>query len=321
VKHVVPEDRGFGTAYERYCFYQLMDAWAAEFGVETMLEGPVDGMAGVAGVHGVGLARRGVKVVSAVPTEEHAKVARAVYAVSSAPAEIVVAGEHDVESLPRSDMVVCYHALDFVEDWRTYLPRVAKLARKVLVVTVCNPDNWGVAMIRTLARLRGVSGMEAPEAWQKDVLGPELWKLGRVKEHTYFDCPWWPDLQVSPGQSLTDRIRKMAGIRGDKKSFRFTDTHEDSVVATKYVYGGERWPYFGGPGWVDELLPGLLKHPCFEGSSKKVRARAAHLHAFVVDMRPRTPRERRRLAQVEGGGVKRPGKAGDPALADGEEAP
>lgn len=300
MRHLVREDRGLGTAYERYCFYQLMESWATRFGVESLLEGPVDGMAGVAGVHGVGLARRGIKVTSAVPTEEHAKVARGVYASCNAPATVVVAGHDDLQSLPAADMVVCYHALDFVPDWRSYLRRVAALARKVLVVTVCNPDNWGVALIRWAARLRGVSGMEAPEAWRRDVLAPELWSLGRVKEHTYFDCPWWPDLQVAPGQSLTDRIRRLTGVR-KSSGFRFTDTHEESVFADKYVYGEDRWPYFGGPGWIDELLPGLLKHPCFEGSSKVVRARAAHLHGFVVDVTPRTPRERRRLAQVEGG--------------------
>jgi hypothetical protein len=298
VKHLVPEDRGLGTAYERYCFYQLLDSWAKQFEVETFLEGPVDGMAGVAGVHGVGLAQRGVKVVSAVPTHEHADVARGIYAACNAPAEITVLSGEDPESiasLPKSDMVVCYHALSFVDDWRSYLKTVASLAKKVLVVTVCNPDNWGVAMIRTLARLRGVKGMEAPESWQKDILAPELWQLGRVREHTYFDCPWWPDLQVSAGQSLTDRLKKMSFAKG----FKFTDTPEESQLAASFVYGTERWPYFGGPGWVDELLPALLKHPCFEGAKAKVvRKRSAHLHAFVVDMRPRTPRERRRLAQA-----------------------
>lgn len=299
MKHLVPEDRGLGTAYERYCFYQLLDAWAQSFGVETFLEGPVDGMAGVAGVHGVGLARRGVKVVSAVPTEEHARVARGVYAGCNAPADVRVVGEDGLDGLPRSDMVVCYHALSFVDDWRSYLRRAAALAKKVLVVTVCNPDNWGVAVIRSIARMRGVSGMEAPESWQTDILAPELWKLGRVREHTYFDCPWWPDLQVSAGQSLTDRLKRMVSVK--KRGFQFTDTPEESTLAEKYAYGAERWPYFGGPGWITELLPGLLKHPCFEGArSKAVRARTAHLHGFVVDMRPRTPRERRRLAQLDG---------------------
>jgi hypothetical protein len=298
MKHLVPEDRGLGTAYERYCFYQRLDAWAQEFGVESLLEGPIDGMAGVAGVHGVGLARRGVKVVSAVPSEEHARVARGIYASVNAPVDVRVVADEAFRDLPRSDMVICYHAHVFVDDWRGYLKRAAALARKVLVVTVCNPDNWGVAVIRSLARLRGVSGMEAPESWKKQVLGPELWKLGRVRQHDYFDCPWWPDLQVSAGQSLTDRLKRMTSAR--KKSFHFTDTPEESQLAEKYAYGAGRWPYFGGAGWVDELLPGLLRHPCFEGArSPKVRARTAHLHAFVVDMRPRTPRERRSLAQLD----------------------
>jgi hypothetical protein len=299
VKHLVPEDRGLGTAYERYCFYQLLDSWAAQYGVESFLEGPVDGMAGVAGVHGVGLARRGIKVVSAVPTEDHARVARGVYQVSGARAEITVLDGEDpasIATLPRSDMVVCYHALSFVDDWRTYLKAVASLARKVLVVTVCNPDNWGVAVVRALARLRGAVGMEAPESWQTNILAPELWQLGRVREHVYFDCPWWPDLQVSAGQSLTDRLKKMSFAKG----FKFTDTPEGSQLAASFVYGEERWPYFGGSGWIDELMPALLKHPCFEGAKTTlVRRRSAHLHAFVVDMRPRTHRERRRLAQVE----------------------
>jgi hypothetical protein len=298
VKHLVEHDRGLGTAYERYCFYQLLETWAAQYGVESMLEGPVDGMAGVAGVHGVGLAKRGVTVVTAVPTEDHASVVRGVYAATGAsPSNVVVTGGESLSGLPRSDLVLSYHALSFVADWRGHLAAAAALARKVLVVTVCNPDNWGVATIRTIARLRGVEGMEAPESWRTDVLAPELWRLGRVREHTYFDCPWWPDLQVSPGQSLTDRIRKMTSFK--KSSFKFTDTPEDSRMAERFVYGEGRWPYFGGPGWVDELMPALLKHPCFEGArSASVRRRSAHLHAFVVDMRPRTPRQRRHLARV-----------------------
>lgn len=296
MKHLVPDDRGLGTAYERYCFYQLLETWVSSMGVETMLEGPIDGMAGVAGVHGVGLAKHGIKVTSAVPTEEHATVARGIYRTcgAEANANVIVMPETDIESLPRSDMVICYHALSFVDDWRSYLKRVSALAKKVLIVTVCNPDNWGVAIIRSLARVRGVSGMEAPESWKTGVLGPELWNIGRVRDHFYFDCPWWPDLQVSAGQSLSDRIRRIVSVK--KKDLTFTDTPEESQVANKYVYGDGRWPYFGGPGWTDELLPGLLKHPCFEGAPDNVRRRTAHLHGFVVDMRPRTPRERRKLA-------------------------
>lgn len=296
MKDLLREDRGLGSAYERYCLNQLIDRWAEEYGVETMLEGPVDGMAGIAGVHGTVLARRGIEVVAAVPTEAHAEITRAVYASSNAAdhVKVVVAGEGDVESLPKSDMVICYHALSFVGDWQAYLEKVGKLAKKVLVVAVCNPDNWGVTLMKTLARVQGHKKAGPPDNWYTDKLAPELWKIGRVREHTYFDAPWWPDLPAFDradsyaGRSVVDRLKKMVQRRkGEAKV--------ESKLADKFVYGADNWPYFGGPAFRSELMPALLKHPSFEGASPKVRARTAHLHAFVVDVRPRTPRERRRL--------------------------
>jgi hypothetical protein len=293
MQRLLAEDRGLGTAYERYCFYQLLDDWAASFGVETFLEGPVDGMAGVSGVHGVGLARRGVRVTTALPTQEHADVARGIYERCGAHPEVIVASEHDVESLPKADMVLCYHAFGLVDDWRAYLKRVATRAKKVLIVAVCNPHNWGVALVRGLMKLRGSSNADSPESWYTENLAPELWALGRVREHTYFDCPWWPDipvLQVAPGLPLSARVKQWMG--------RPAPPTPEIAKPSKFVYGAEQWPYFGGPGWTGELLPALLKHPCFEGANPKLRERAAHLHAFIVDMRPRTPQERRRLGTV-----------------------
>jgi len=299
MKDLLTEDRGLGSAYERYCLYQLFDSWTEEFGVKTMLEGPVDGMAGIAGVHGVGLAKKGVKVVSAVPSEAHAKITRAVYEASSASenVNVVVASEADVSTLPQSEMVVCYHALSFVSDWREYLRAIAKLATKVLIVAVCNPDNWGVTMMQTLARLQGSRSAGPPAEWRTEVLAPELWNIGRVRAHTYFDAPWWPDLpafdqaDAYAGRSVFDRLKKKFTVRNVGAS-------TETKLADKFVYGPDRWPYFGGPGFRDELLPALLKHPAFEASSERVKRRTAHLHAFVVDVRPRTPQQRRKLVTV-----------------------
>jgi hypothetical protein len=296
---VVTHDRGLGTAYERYCFYQRLGEWAKTFEVTSMLEGPLDGMAGVAGVHGVGLAKGGVRLVVGVDDEEKARIARGVYEACGASADVrVVRGEgaallHD---LPPADLVLAYHALPLVPDWRAYLRALAALAKKALVVTVCNPDNWGVAAIRFAGMLRGIKGLEPPETWQTNVLAPALWELGHVREHAYFDCPWWPDLQVAAGQSLMDRTRQL--FRQKRTNVQFTADDAGVALASKFVYGPERWPYFGGDGWTDELLPALLRHPGFDGSKTRLLPRLAHLHAFVVDMRPRTPQARRRLAQV-----------------------
>jgi hypothetical protein len=304
---VIEHDRGLGTAYERWCFYQRVEAWAVEYDVESALEGPIDGMAGVSGVHLAGLARRGLRVTSTLPNEAKARLARGVYARAGA-SDANGSGGVDVRvvtdpmraaELPSADMVIAYHSLPLVDDWRAYLRVVAKLARKVLVVTVCNPDNWGVAAIRFAGRLRGRRDLEAPETWRTEVLAPELWTLGRVRDHVYFDAPWWPDLQVAPGQSLLDRTRQLfARKRGD---VRFTAEERGAALAERFVYGVDKWPYFGGDGWVDELFPALVRHPGFDGYGGPLRARVAHLHAFAVDMRPRTPQARRRLALNDGG--------------------
>jgi hypothetical protein len=300
VNDLILHDRCLGTAYERWHFYRLLDAWADRYGIESVLEGPVDGMAGVPGVHGVGLARRGVPVVAVVPSEEQAAVTRAIYARCGAggSAEVRVATDAaDTSRLPRADLVIAYHALSFVGDWRAHLASVARLAKKLVVVTTCNPDNWGVAILRDVGRLRGIAGLEPPPFWRTDTLAPELWRLGRVREHEYFDCPWWPDLQVSPGQSLLDRARRLVSERAADVEF----TQRGGTLADRFVYGAERWPYFGGDGFEDELGPALARHPSFEASPRAwLKRRAAHLHAFAVDVSPRTPQARRRLATVTG---------------------
>jgi hypothetical protein len=268
-KQWIPQDRGLDTAYARCCFYPLLGKWAAQYGVESALEGPLDGTAGVRGVHCVGLARAGVRVVAAVADEASAEVARAVYE-GAAPGRIVdvrVGDSARLAELPVSDLVLVYQGLLFADDWRSYLRAMAKLARTVLVVATPNPENWGLVAIHALRRAR------TPEGWRTDALAPLLWEIGRVREHVYFDAPWWPARPPASGP----------------------------VRSSKYVYGAERWPYFGGAGWADELEPALRRHPAFEESRAAVLRRAAHLHAFVVDLRPRTPRARRTLAQARVG--------------------
>jgi hypothetical protein len=283
---VIREDRGLGTAYERYCFYQLLDSIASEYQVESALEGPLDGMAGISGVHLAGLARRGIQVSSFLPHADKVAIADNVYrgVAPSVSASVRVAGIEDLQTLPRSDLVLSYHALSFVNDWKRYLHDVGQLARKVLVVTVCNPGNWGVAAVRLAARLRG-KRLEAPESWQTDVLLPELWRIGRVRKHLYFDAPWWPDLQVAPGQTLQDRARQLLGSRGG--ALQFTASPDSAKLAERFVYHGAHWPYFGGPGWHDELMPALLRHPGFDGRQGAAMKYLSHLHAFVVEIRHR----------------------------------
>lgn len=299
---LITHDRGLGSAYERFYFYELLAKWARAHDVTSVLEGPIDGMAGVPGVHAVGLARAGCEVRSVVTSAAQAEVTRGIYARAAKGANAQVSVLEDASragELQPADLVVVYHAFEHVPDWRAYLSTCAKLANKLLVVTVCNPDNWGVSILRAVGRARGIRGLEPPEAWQTSVLAPELWRHGRVKEHTYFDCPWWPDLQVSPGQSLLDRAKKL--VRTARGGLTFTATSAGSELAQKFVYGPEDWPYFRGDSFERELGPALARHPNFEHARPSLQARAGHLHAFAVDMRPGSPQARRKLRIAAGG--------------------
>ncbi len=253
----VTEDRGLDAAYARYAIGQQLEGWAEAYGIETMLEGPLDGFDGIAGVHGAGLAKRGVRVVSAVPTEDHAAVARSIHAAvgaATSPA-VLVASPADLSSLPRADLVFSYDALGRVADWRGYLGSLAKLANSALVVVTSNPESWGAAMSRAFGKLRG-AGASSSDAATSQALAPELWSIGRVRAHTYFDAPWWPSSSWSPSARLPP------GRSGGA-----------------FVYGAERWPHAGGP----VVLRGRHRQaPEARRPPPRVRGRRATPHAAAT---------------------------------------
>jgi hypothetical protein len=241
-------------------FETLLDQWALEYGVESALEGPADGSRGNPTVRCLGLARRGIRVTSAWITTEKAAFARGAYMAStantaSAASAATAGGQARIdtrvladpmraaEELPSSDLVITYDALAVVADWREYLRALARLAGKVLVVVVRNPQYLSVTLpvvtLRAATRLGWEHAFQGSEAWQTEALAPVLWSLGRVRDHVYLK----------------------------------------------------------GEGWASELLSALLRRSPFE-APEWLRSRASAMHAFVVDMRPRTPQARRHLVRV-----------------------
>lgn len=65
-----------------------------------------------------------------------------------------------VRALPPHDMVIAYHALE-TPDWRPYLRALGRLARKILVLTTCNPHNWGVTIVRAEGRTGRLGALAA----------------------------------------------------------------------------------------------------------------------------------------------------------------
>src|SRR5215475_11091490 len=72
-------DVGLGTAYERVAVYRLLERWFATREVGTAFEGPLDNMAGIPGIHLVGLARQGTRVTVGLGERRWLDNVRAIY--------------------------------------------------------------------------------------------------------------------------------------------------------------------------------------------------------------------------------------------------
>lgn len=260
-------DVGLGTAYERWAVYELLGKWLADEPPATALEGPVDGMAGIPGLHLLPAAARGTRVTVIVPDEEGAEVVRGIYRT------VGLEGRLDARAgaaWPEEtfDLVLTYNALPSVPDWKTYLSEAAARARRRLVVSVTHPASYGVFLRRAFRLAQpGEKPLELFDhpSTSPIALEPELRRYGRVTHDSFVDCPWWPDLFVETGETLlTGTLSRLPF------GARFRRGPAAAVAAGSgqepFHYGPSRFPFFGGSGWTDELQPALRRHPNLDGS-------------------------------------------------------
>ncbi len=262
-----PPDRdiGLGTAYERLAIYRRLARWF-EGGVATAAEGPVDGFAGIGGLHLLPLARRGCRVTVCASDARALDAVAAAYRHAGALDRLTL---FQGERLPdeRFDLVLDFNGLPHVENWRAHLGMLAARARE-LVVFVTYPFSYGAFVSRALSLLE--RGPRAPRQYQHETtlasrLVPELERLGRIRERAWVDCPWWPDLFVQPGATLAQELRDRLHLRLPAPSPRF-------------VYPADSFPYGGDP--PSELVRALGRHPAFDDSV--VAPVFAHHRAYRV---------------------------------------
>ena len=280
-------DVGLGTAYERWAVYELLKKWLGSLEVFTALEGPVDGMAGIPGLHLIPAAVRGARVTVVVPDAEAAEVVRGVYRTAGVEDRLDV---RTSSGWPDGtfDVVLTYNALPSVPDWRGYLAEAAWRARRQLWVSVTHPASYGVFLRKTLRLAesgpRALELFDHPSTKARE-LEPEIRRHGRIIADAYVDCPWWPDLFVETGETLLSGTLSRLPFgqrfrRGPAKSEPFSGGVEP------FLYGPGRFPFFGGDGWTEELEPALRRHPNLEGSRFRPAASLlAHhrIRAIAID--------------------------------------
>lgn len=211
------QDSGLGTTYERWALYRFLEDIRREFGIQTVLEGPGDGITGIAYLNSLGLARSGASVTLAATGQQRAAFARPVwqrYASTACQPEICLvdppgslAGFEN-----RFDLVWNFNIINRHPHPRMLLEQMARASRRYVLVLVPNRQNYGFFLHRLQHRASGEAWDHGPTQLLAAAPFQMMFsEIGlRVRKIAWVDCPWWPDI-VDFGALLTSFLPFLGG--------------------------------------------------------------------------------------------------------------
>lgn len=291
-QEVTRQDVGLGAAYERYVTYRLIRAWLGSRGIRSATEGPVDGFAGMPGLHLIPLARLGIRVTVVHPHPAALEQVQRIYRRCGLTDQLETVLGDTPGGQHTFDAVLSFNALPLIADWRTYVHALMACTRRYALFVVTNPNSYGAGLRRRLRSLELKAPGPEPfehEAARPDVLQEELSRAGRILESTFVDCPWWPDLFVPAGRTLAGeslgrlvgRARSVSGHAGARLvSAAARVAHETS---SRFVHDEDSYP-FCGDGAPRTLVAALRRHPVFDGSHRRLGRLFGHHRAYLVEV-------------------------------------
>ncbi len=214
---VTQADTGLGTLFERWALNRLLSRLRADLDLRTAVEGPDDGMSGIAGLNSLPLGQEGVRVSLVLPHQGRAELARRVWSFHAPEAGFETIEKWDGCRLPFEDdsfdLAWNFNVMTRQHDPRSVLAELARVSQRYVLVFVPNRFNYSFGLHRLHHRV-------ARQPWDHgriDLMRPQPWcrwftELGmRVRETIWLDCPWWPDI-VDFGQLIADFCPPLKGL-------------------------------------------------------------------------------------------------------------
>jgi hypothetical protein len=242
-RYLTDYNEGLGLVYERFVLNDFLLALRQEHGIETVLEAPLFGMAGVSGINSVALAQAGADVTLVDDHAGRLAGVERIWGELDLPARFV----HHIEwaRLPFSD-----DAFDLAWNWAAlwYLPdgspgssdrpaallrELVRVSRRAVFVAMPNRVQVGYLLRKHLLERDFVNHVD--EQWAD---------IGRVRQvlegagvrivrQGVLDVPPWPDT-VMPAAEVLERL----GIKSKKLEGQFSgDAWQWSTMA---YYLGEQ---------------------------------------------------------------------------------
>jgi len=214
-------NEGLGLVYERFVLNDFLLDLRQRYGIETVLEAPLYGMAGVSGINSVALAQAGCQVTLADDNAERLAGVQRIWRELALAVSLVHVSHWG--RLPFADA-----SFDLAWEWAGlwYLPDAAGLLRELArvsrrVVFVAMPNRWQVGyFLRKYLLDPGFFAQIGPrELWvnighiRRTLEGASL----RIVEQGVLDVPPWPDT-VMPASQVLEKL----GVRSPRLQGQFT---------------------------------------------------------------------------------------------------
>jgi hypothetical protein len=230
-------DTGLGTTYERWAVNRLLSRLVSELDVHTLVEGPDDGMCGIAGLNSLVAGLHGVRVSLVLPSPERAALTKTVWEHHAPEARLEITEEWDGQHLPFEDgafdLAWNFNIMTRPEEPQSLLNEMARVSRKYVLIFVPNRMNYAF----WLHRLHHWVAKQPWDHGRIDLMHANPWrdlfaKAGlQVKQTFHVDCPWWPDI-VDAGQLIRDFFPFFKGLA------------RRASPANRYRWTPEELPYY-----------------------------------------------------------------------------
>lgn len=195
-RYIEDYDEGLGTVYERFKLNEILERIRLQYGVQSVLEVPVEGMTGVPGINSFGLAKSGCNATLVDTDEERLSAVRNLWTKLGLSDKISSQLCKNLGSLPFGDssfdLVWNFASLWHVKEAEKLVSEMARVAKKVVFISMPNTAQVGYLMRRVYQR-NFFSGVNTDWCDMKKIEGILLKSGLRVTKRGVFDIPPWPD--------------------------------------------------------------------------------------------------------------------------------
>ncbi len=218
-KYLRDYNEGLGLVYERLVLNDYLERIAHQYHIQSVLEAPVYGMAGVSGINSVALARRGCAVTLVDDNSERLAGIKRIWHEINLDARFVAHPNFAQLPFPDAsfDLAWEWAGLWYLADAEKLIRELARVSRNLVFIAMPNRAQVGYLLRKYILERDFVEYVD--EAWAD---------IGRIKkifrdlkleivDEGVLDVPPWPDT-VMPAAQVLARL----GIQSRKLDAQFS---------------------------------------------------------------------------------------------------